>query len=296
RFLSSLTQYDDFLENVLKPLMRVRTPGSEGHRIVKTFIKDFLKKLGWNVSTDEFEADTPFGVKHFENIIATVNPEAERRLVIAAHYDSKYYPKTKEPEFIGAIDSAVPCAMMLELAVSMRHFFNHLKKVCNSYVTLQMVFFDGEEAFKEWSASDSIYGARHLAERWQNESQLDNVESLILLDLIGSPRPAFYDMSSKTSPYFHRLHKIEVAMANRGDLIGPYENYFRTNIGLQEGIYIEDDHIPFLRKGVPILHIIPIPFPEVWHKSTDDAQHLDHVVIENLIKIFREFIAEEYGL
>lgn len=31
-----------------------------------------------------------------------------------------------------------------------------------------MVFFDGEEAFKQWSPTDSIYGSRHLAEFWKN--------------------------------------------------------------------------------------------------------------------------------
>lgn len=37
-----------------------------------------------------------------------------------------------------------------------------------SDVTLQMVFFDGEEAFQEWTSTDSLYGARHLAEVWEN--------------------------------------------------------------------------------------------------------------------------------
>ena len=37
-----------------------------------------------------------------------------------------------------------------------------------SDVTLQMVFFDGEEAFVEWSQTDSLYGARHLAEKWSD--------------------------------------------------------------------------------------------------------------------------------
>ena len=30
--------------------------------------------------------------------------------------------------------------------------------------TLQLIFFDGEEAFAEWSDDDSLYGSRHLAE------------------------------------------------------------------------------------------------------------------------------------
>jgi len=56
--------------------------------------------------------------------------------------------------------------------------------------------------------------------------------------------------------------------------------------------YIEDDHIPFLRKGVPILHVIPTPFPVVWHKEEDDGDHIDHPTILNMIKIFKVFIGE----
>ena len=37
-------------------------------------------------------------------------------------------------------------------------------------LTLQLIFFDGEEAFKTWTATDSIYGARHLAGKWSSET------------------------------------------------------------------------------------------------------------------------------
>ncbi|KAI8788113.1 glutaminyl-peptide cyclotransferase protein, partial [Biomphalaria glabrata] len=33
--------------------------------------------------------------------------------------------------------------------------------------TLQLLFFDGEEAFIRWSDDDSLYGSRHLAELWE---------------------------------------------------------------------------------------------------------------------------------
>jgi hypothetical protein len=36
-------------------------------------------------------------------------------------------------------------------------------------LTLQLIFFDGEEAFKEWTSTDSIYGSRHLAQKWSGQ-------------------------------------------------------------------------------------------------------------------------------
>lgn len=50
-----------------------------------------------------------------------------------------------------------------------------------SDLTLQFVFFDGEEAFEEWTETDSIYGARHLAEKWEKSSQLSSIVSYVLM-------------------------------------------------------------------------------------------------------------------
>lgn len=56
--------------------------------------------------------------------------------------------------------------------------------------------------------------------------------------------------------------------------------------------YIEDDHIPFYRRGVPIVHVIPSPFPDVWHTQYDNKEYLNHQAIINLIKIFKVFITQ----
>ena len=55
----------------------------------------------------------------------------------------------------------------------------------DSDVKLQIVFFDGEEAFVSWTDTDSLYGSRHLASLWQNE--INDIDLFILLDLIGAP-------------------------------------------------------------------------------------------------------------
>lgn len=81
-------------------------------------IKTTLGSLGagWAVAEDKFVSGTPYGRLPFTNIVATLEPSAKRRLVLACHHDSKYYSPQWQREFHGATDSAVPCAMMLELA------------------------------------------------------------------------------------------------------------------------------------------------------------------------------------
>lgn len=83
--------------------------------------------LGWKIESDIFTTEVPIFKKlKFENVIAKLNPSAERYLVLACHYDSKYIEQFK---FIGATDSAVPCAQMINLATIMHKELAHIKQV-----------------------------------------------------------------------------------------------------------------------------------------------------------------------
>ena len=59
----------------------------------KDYIVTFLNDLGWTVEVHKFTQDTVIGEKTFRNIIATRNPNSPRRLVLAAHYDTKISPE-----------------------------------------------------------------------------------------------------------------------------------------------------------------------------------------------------------
>lgn len=55
---------------------------------------------------------------------------------------------------------------------------------------------------------------------------------------------------------------------------------------------IGDDHVPFMERGVEVLHIIPNPFPRVWHQPEDDGVHLDMDTVEDWTKLVTAFAAE----
>lgn len=65
--------------------------GTENNTFVKNYLVSTLRALNWDVEEDSFDAMTPYGEKPFTNVIATKNPEAPRRLILAAHFDSKYF-------------------------------------------------------------------------------------------------------------------------------------------------------------------------------------------------------------
>jgi glutaminyl-peptide cyclotransferase len=176
---------------LLKPLLVPRTVGSESHQNIQEFIRQHFQALGWHFETDRFQSETVIGKKEFTNLIATANPNAKQRIILSAHYDSKIDfmdDWRKVTNFVGATDSAWSCALLLELAASLPRGSDNL--------TIQMVFFDGEESFLSWSRSDSLYGAKHLAQLWSNSVQsyqrLANIKYMILLDLLGASSPKLY--------------------------------------------------------------------------------------------------------
>ena len=190
--------------------------------------------------------------------------------------------------FIGATDSAAPCAMLLDLARAV----TPLLRARTSH-TLQLVFFDGEEAFGEWSAVDSLYGSRHLAARLEADGQLGTIELMVLLDLIGAARPRFYSAYADTHAHFQSLARIELGLAKAGALRQHQQFYFVAGDPRPHGV--DDDHAPFVARHVPVVHLIALPFPPVWHTDRDDAAALDADVLANLLLIFKIFVLEYFG-
>lgn len=294
KYVASLSNMQGF-DVTLDPILVPRVVGTPNHAKVKQYIIDQMQSLGWDVQTDKFTDTTPLGKKDFENIISTLDPKAPRNLVLACHFDSKY---SREGTFIGATDSAVPCAMMISLARDLAPKLDQYKN-SDQQVSLQFIFFDGEEAFRTWNSRDSIYGARHLAKKWNslsypsgnrdNTNYLSRMDLMVLLDLLGTTNPTFYSYISSGDKWFKHAADIEKRLRSANLLTTRGNSFFSSDFAPGG---IEDDHIPFMQRNVPILHIIPTPFPSVWHEDSDNKSALDYNTIDDLNKIFRVFVVE----
>ncbi|KAI3378079.1 hypothetical protein SNEBB_009450 [Seison nebaliae] len=297
------------LRALATPLLVERVSGTPNIKIVQDYlIRFFESQLNWQVDLDDFHHFTPNGYKQFTNIIVTPpNHEPKgRRLIMAAHYESKFM---EEEKFIGAVDSAIPVAILMHLAKEITPLFERYGR---KNINFQIVLFDGEEAFKDWTATDSLYGSRHLAEKWRNEvatdkcsktdhTQIDCIETLILLDLIGSKTNMFHSFFSQTNLLYQRFVTIEGLMG-KYDLfkhpLSERHNYFDPAL---RHSFIDDDHRPFLQLGVPVIHLISTPFPPQWHKGSrsstpDDATQLHWPSIVDINRIFRIFVIEYFHL
>ncbi|EDW69538.1 glutaminyl-peptide cyclotransferase isoform X2 [Drosophila virilis] len=277
-----------------------RVVGSRGHTQVRNYLVNSLNGLGFQTEVDEFKQRVPiFGELTFANVIGYINPQAQNFMALACHYDSKYFPN--DPGFLGATDSAVPCAILLNTAKTLNSYLLQQFRNRND-LGLMLIFFDGEEAFREWTNSDSVYGSRHLANKFARTRSptstsdqanlgprhIDRIEVLVLLDLIGARNPKFSSFYENTHGLHSSLVEIEQTLRTAGRLEGNNKMFLNRPAG---GL-VDDDHRPFLEENVPILHLIATPFPDSWHTPRDNAANLHWPSIRNFNRVFRNFVYE----
>lgn len=292
--------------HILKSIAIPRVSGTRSNARVREFIKSQFKSKYWDIEEDSHTINTAIGKEtSFVNLIITHKntlPDT-KKIILSAHYDSKFLeaesleliPDDLESKFIGATDSAWSCSLIIFLARSLESRTD-LKR------NIQLIFFDGEEAIRKWSESDSLYGSRALASKWSklpvdHRNSLGNIDLMILLDLLGSGDSSnfysFHPENSKIDLEFKKLIQIERdQQIKKDDKNYKYNELFKESSQFKnyKGQAIEDDHTPFLPFGVPVLHLIPLPFPTVWHTQADSIEALDAENCKKLSEILYEYV------
>ena len=141
-------------------------PPGPGHIKAQTFLREHLKHD--NVEEDAFLADTPIGPVNLRNFIVRFPGKKDGAIVLGTHYETNY--PLKNIDFVGANDGGSTTGLLLAIADKLRAETAGGRKLPGYSVWL--VFFDGEEAFVNWSSSDSTYGSRHLAAKWAGDGTL----------------------------------------------------------------------------------------------------------------------------
>lgn len=231
-----------------------RVSGTPANAQTRQYIIKTLAGLGIKAREQSFQAKTPIGPVSMANVIATIPGSRPDRIAIASHFDTKLF---KEFKFVGASDGGSSTAALLELA-------RVLKDTPHQF-TIELLFLDGEEAFVEWSETDSTYGSRHYVQAAQSDGTLRSLRALILLDMIGD-RDLNIRREDNSTPW---LTEIIWSTARR---LGHSRHF------LADSMPIEDDHLPFLKAGVAAVDIIDLDYPH-WHTATDT---LDNVSAKSL--------------
>ena len=244
-----------------------RPPGSAVNIALQNYIIAELRKDGCEIIEDAFTAKTPQGVIAMKNIIAKFPGKgpAHRAIAITGHFDTKYFPGRK---FVGASDGGSSTGLLLELA----RVLAHQPRIDDVY----LAFFDGEEAFGEWSDTDSLYGSRHLAARWRQDGTLQRLKALINVDMIGDKN---LNIPRETNGNAALTNLVWKTAADLG-----YKAFFTD-----QQIGEDDDHMPFVRVGVAAIDLIDIDYPP-WHNDTDTMDKLSAQSMEIVGTVVYEVI------
>jgi glutaminyl-peptide cyclotransferase len=263
--------------------------GSARQRLVRDYILSKIDKTKANVYSQDFSAETPNPAIHQSvmgslsrtmqgtNIYATHRDSkpSDCVVLIGSHYDTKHFDGFA---YYGANDSGSSSAVLLEL----------LRVLRPSQCRFGFVWFDGEESvLNDWydgerkhplKQKDNTYGSRFFADQLSpcKDGGLCLAESLgggrivakILLDMVGH-RDLRFSNDSHSTPSLIQLRDRVLADLGWSHLAHP----------VAKGI--EDDHIPFLRRGIPSVNLIDFENTLDWHQPGDKISEISS---ESLVK------------
>jgi glutaminyl-peptide cyclotransferase len=239
-----------------------RPSGSPAIIQTQDYIQSELKSYGCTVETDSFTADTPIGRLPMKNILVKIPGDKQGVILLGTHYDTLL-----KENFVGADDAGSSTAVMLELA----------RLLCPQHgkYAVWIAFFDGEEAVKQWSDTDSRYGSRQMAAKLATSGELPRVKAFLLADIVGSHPLRFKRDSFSTKALTDLVWKTAARLG--------YQDIF-----VNEETGSEDDHQSFLKRGVPALDVITdFSANGYWHTPGDT---LDKVSAKSLAIVGHVFV------
>ena len=259
-----------------------RTMNSAAHDQCGQWIADKFRSFGCEVSTQEASLCGYDGTMlSSTNIMATINPNAERRILLCAHWDSRPWADN-DPDsanwhkpVMAANDGASGVAVMLEIA-------RLLGRNDSLAVGVDFVCFDAEDwGTPQWAnqgdQSDTwALGAQHWAKQYASQPSLLPAKPVygILLDMVGGQGARFYQEG-----FSLRYASDIVAKVWKAAQVVGYGSFFPESVGGG----VTDDHVPVNEvAGIPTIDIIPYypdcaqsSFGPTWHTVNDDMQHID---------------------
>jgi Zn-dependent M28 family amino/carboxypeptidase len=227
--------------------------GSPGHAKAEAFLKEQFRRD--ELEEDTFTTNTPAGPMEMHNFIVRFPGKKDGVIVLASHYETNY--PLRNIHYVGANDGGSTTGLLIEMA-------NYLRgKTLDGY-SVWLLFTDGEEAVKSWTDADSVYGSKHLAEKWQADGTLKRIKAFILADMLGD-RDLDVQRDLNSTPWLEDL--IYQAATEYG-----WQSYF-----FETKTSDEDDHLPFVHRGVPCADLIDLDYGynnAYWHTADDTMDKL----------------------
>jgi glutaminyl-peptide cyclotransferase len=244
--------------------------GSDAIEKAREYIDEQLRHSGWRVTRQAFADDTPRDKVRFVNLIARFSGErnaASPSFLLCSHYDTKFFEIIR---FVGANDGGSSTGLLLELARVIGQHPNLARKI-------ELVFFDGEEAFENFSDTDGLYGSRYFAKQLQS-SGAKQFRGGILFDMVGDRSLGITLPADSPAAMARDIFAAAEALNLR--------NYFS---------YLDrdmlDDHAPLNAIGIPTLDIIDFDFPW-WHTADDTMDKISAQSLQTVGAVALYYLSE----
>ena len=243
-------------ENALRHVQQLvdygpRPPASEAIEQARGYITKELEAVGWRVERQSFTDDTPRGKVTFVNLLATFAGSKEApSFLLCSHYDTKVFESIR---FVGANDGGSSNGVLIEMARVLAQQPQMAAKV-------QLVFFDGEEAYVSFTETDGLFGSRYFAKQLQAAGKAKQFRGGILFDMVGEKT-----LTITLPPDSPRELARDIFAA--ADALN-----VRKHFTYADGAII-DDHTPLNAIGIPVIDLIDFDFP-AWHTSGDTMEQL----------------------
>jgi len=231
--------------------------GSAAIEKARDYIEEQLRHSGWQVTRQAFTDDTPRGKVHFVNLIARFSGDgnaASLSFLLSSHYDTKLFDAIR---FVGANDGGSSTGLLLELARVIGQRPSLARKI-------ELAFFDGEEAYENFSETDGLYGSRYFAKQLRADSA-KQFRGGILFDMIGD-RSLGVTLPADSPGGMAR----DVFAAAEALKLRSYFSYLDRDL--------IDDHAPLNAIGIPTIDVIDFEYP--WWHTADDT--IDKISAQSL--------------
>ena len=264
-----------------------RYVNSDGHRSCRDWLADKFRSFGWEVQLQDFQAKAYTGeILNGSNIIASWNPQASRRILLCAHWDTRHIADYDQDEsrrdepILGADDGGSGVAVLLEIA----------RLVPQQGVTsgIDIVLFDAEDYGNDDGTDSESWGlgSQHWSKNLHKPGY--TAEFGILLDMVGSKGARFpkEGISMEFAPQI--VEKVWRTARSMG--------YGHMFVNDRDG-YITDDHLFVnMNARIPTIDIINRranqEFGVHWHTHMDDLNVIDKNTLRAVAKVVQRVVAD----
>jgi glutaminyl-peptide cyclotransferase len=259
-----------------------RNPGSRGHASCLQFLLNELSQFADAVNRQDFVHTGYRGEQiRLTNIIASFNLGARRRILLAAHWDTRPFadqdpnPAKRTQPILGANDGASGVAVLLQLA--------KMLKQRQPALGVDMVFFDGEDFGRKDDFSNFLLGSKYFA---SNKSPSFNPEYGILLDMVGD---AQLEIRKEKNSLKYAPDVVQYLWA-AADKLGLKE--FSPELGPE----LYDDHVPLNEVGIRTVNLIDFEYPDqshsYWHTTEDTPDKCSPMSLQTVGKLLTYLVYE----